>query len=56
MGKNEESMGEYGKFLGVWESMDGGRIGDFLAVREVGSSMGKITKKQCPSWPTGGKS
>ena len=39
---NGESMGEYKKGEGVWESMDGGIIGEFLAVREVGLSMGKI--------------
>ena len=42
MGKNGESMGEYGKFEGVWESMDGEAIGEYLADREVGSSMGEI--------------
>ena len=38
MGKN----GEYGKFEKVWESIDGGGIGEFLADREVGSIVGKI--------------
>ena len=42
MGKNAQSNGEYGKFEGVWESMDGGGIGEFLADREVASSMGEI--------------
>ena len=35
-------MGECGKFEGVWESVDGEGIGEFLAVREVESSMGEI--------------
>ena len=40
---NGESMGEcHGKFEGVLESMDGGGSGEFLADREVGSSMGEI--------------
>ena len=42
MGKNGESMGEYRKFEGIWESMDGGGIGEFLAVREVGLSVAKL--------------
>ena len=42
MGKNAQSNGEYGKFEGVWESMDGG---EFLADREVASSMGEIWKE-----------
>ena len=42
MGKDGESMGEYGKFEGVWESMDVEGIGAFLADREVRSSMGEI--------------
>ena len=36
------SMKEYENFEGAWERMDGGGIGEFLAVREVGSSMGEI--------------
>ena len=42
MGKNGESMVKYGKFEGVWENMDGGGIGKFLADREVESSVGEI--------------
>ena len=39
MGKNGEEHG------GVWESIDGGGIGEFLAVREVGLSMGEVGKE-----------
>ena len=35
-------MREYGKFRGVWRSMDGGGIGEFLVVWGVGSSMGNM--------------
>ena len=34
-------MREYGKFRGVWRSMDGGGIGKFLVVWGVGSSKGE---------------
>ena len=33
MGKNGGSTGEYTKFGGIWESMDGRGIGKFLVVR-----------------------
>ena len=42
IGEEWVEHGEFGKFEGVWESMDGGGIGEFLAVREVGSNMGEI--------------
>ena len=45
---NGEEWGEHGgvsKIEGAWESMDGGGIEEFLADREVGSSMGEIRKE-----------
>ena len=36
---------EYRELGGVWESMGGGGIGEFLIVEEVGSSMGEIWKE-----------
>ena len=45
MGKNGGSIGEYRELGGVWESMGGGGIGEFLIVEEVGLSMGEIWKE-----------